>query len=61
MQTESIKTLGELKASNYKSRSIKDEMRENLIIGLQNGANPFEGIVGYDETVIPELQTAILS
>ena len=61
MQTEPIKTLGELKASNYKSRSIKDEMRENLIIGLQNGANPFEGIVGYDETVIPELQTAILS
>lgn len=61
MQTESIKTLGDLKASNYKSRSIKDEMRENLIIGLQNGSNPFEGIVGYDETVIPELQTSILS
>ena len=61
MQTESIKTLGDLKTSNYKSRSIKDEMRENLITGLQNGSNPFEGIIGYDETVIPELQTSILS
>jgi len=61
MLTESIKTLGDLKASNYKSRSIKDEMRENLITGLQNGSNPFEGIIGYDETVIPELQTSILS
>ena len=56
-----IKTLGELKASNYKSLSVKDELRKNLITQLQNKEVGFEGILGYDETVIPELQTAILS
>jgi magnesium chelatase subunit I len=56
-----IKTLGELKASSYKSLSVKDELRKNLIIQLQNKEAGFEGILGYDETVIPELQTAILS
>ena len=61
MKTESITTLGELKTSGYKSRTIKDEMRDNLISALKNATNPFEGIIGYDETVIPELQTAILS
>lgn len=56
-----IKTLGALKASNYKSISVKDELRKNLIKQLQNKEAGFEGILGYDETVIPELQTAILS
>lgn len=56
-----ITTLGELKASNYKSLSVKDELRKNLIKQLQNKEEGFEGILGYDETVIPELQTAILS
>ena len=56
-----IKTLGALKASNYKSLSVKDELRKNLIKQLQNKEAGFEGILGYDETVIPELQTAILS
>ena len=56
-----IKTLGELKASNYTSLSVKDELRKNLIRQLQNKDAGFEGILGYDETVIPELQTAILS
>ncbi len=55
------KTLGELKASNYTSLSVKDELRKNLITQLQNKEAGFEGILGYDETVIPELQTAILS
>lgn len=55
------KTLGELKASNYISLSVKDELRKNLIKQLQNKEAGFEGILGYDETVIPELQTAILS
>jgi magnesium chelatase subunit I len=56
-----IKTLGALKASNYKSLSVKDELRKNLIKQLKNKEEGFEGILGYDETVIPELQTAILS
>jgi magnesium chelatase subunit I len=56
-----IKTLGELKQSGYKSRSVKDELRENLIKQLQKHEGGFEGIVGYEDTVIPDLQTAILS
>jgi magnesium chelatase subunit I len=55
------KTIGELKKSGYKTKAIKDELRDNMISFLQNGNNPFEGILGYDDTVIPELQTAILS
>ena len=61
MDYTSISTLGELKASNYVSLSVKDELRKNLITQLQNKDAGFEGILGYDETVIPELQTAILS
>lgn len=54
-------TLGELKNSGWKSRSIKDELRENLIKKLRQGENPFYGILGYEDTVIPELERAILS
>ncbi len=56
-----IKTLGELKASGYKSRSVKDELRANLVKQLQMGEGGLEGIVGFEDTVIPDLQTAILS
>jgi magnesium chelatase subunit I len=56
-----IKTLKELKDSGYKSQSVKEEMRANLIKSLKAGTNPFEGIQGYEDTVIPQLQTAILS
>ena len=56
-----IKTLGQLKASNYQSISVKEELRKNLIKQLQAKEEGFEGILGYEETVIPELQTAILS
>ena len=56
-----IKTLGELKKTDYRSRSVKDELRENLIAQLQKHEGGFEGIVGYEDTVIPDLQTAILS
>ena len=55
------RTLGELIASNYTSLSVKEELRKNLIIQLKNKEQGFEGILGYEETVIPELQTAILS
>jgi magnesium chelatase subunit I len=56
-----VKTLGELKASGYKSRSIKEELRENLIERLKNKDLGFEGIIGFEDTVMPDLQTAILS
>ena len=56
-----IKTFGELKKAGYKPVSIKNELRRNLIKFLETNTNPFEGIIGYDETVIPDLQTAILS
>lgn len=55
------KTLGELRTTSYQSLSIKDELRKNLIKQLQQKEAGFEGILGYDETVIPELQTAILA
>src|SRR4030067_239017 len=61
MNYKSIKTLGELKKSGYKVLPIKDELRKNLIFSLKNGNNPFEGILGYDDSVIPDIQTAILS
>jgi magnesium chelatase subunit I len=56
-----IKTLGELKKSGYTAVSIKDELRNNLLRSLRAGENPFEGIHGYEHTVIPELERAILS
>ncbi|MFC5282166.1 sigma 54-interacting transcriptional regulator [Pedobacter alpinus] len=56
-----IKTLGELKKSGYKSRSIKEELRENLIARLKDKDLGFEGIIGFEDTVMPDLQTAILS
>src|SRR6188768_2940389 len=55
------KTLGELKKSGYVSRSIKTELRENLIRKLRNKETVFEGIWGYEETVIPDLERAILA
>lgn len=61
MDHKNIKTLGELKASKYKSLPVKDELRKNLIQLLKTKSEGFEGILGYEDTVIPELQTAILS
>ena len=61
MNLTSISTLGELKKSGYKSKTIKNELRENLICSLKKGENPFLGIIGYEETVMPDIQTAILS
>jgi len=56
-----IKTLKDLKSSGYISRSVKEELRENLIKQLKNKNTVMEGIIGYENTVIPDLQTAILS
>lgn len=58
---EKIKTISDLKKSGFVSRSIKEEMRENLIASLRRNKNPFSGIIGYDETVIPDIQSSILS
>jgi magnesium chelatase subunit I len=55
------KTLGELRASGYQPRTIKDELRDNLVQGIRTQTAFFEGIIGYEETVIPELERAILS
>ncbi len=54
-------TLGELKASGYQTRSVKDEMRANLIKKLQMGERLFPGVLGYEESVIPQLVNAVLS
>ena len=56
-----IKTLGDLIKSGYKSKSIKDELRENLISKMMSKETVFKGIHGYENTVIPELERAILS
>ena len=61
MKRQTIKTLGELKQSGYQSKSIKDELRDNLIKNIKNKKTTFEGIHGYENTVIPELERAILS
>src|SRR6187549_2108821 len=55
------KTLGELRKSGYVSRSIKTELRENLIAKLRNKENVFSGIWGYEETVIPDIERALLA
>jgi magnesium chelatase subunit I len=55
------KTLGELKASGYRPRSIKDELRENLIQKLKKKEKVFEGIYGFEDTVLPDIERAVLS
>ncbi|MBZ9730992.1 magnesium chelatase [Salegentibacter sp. JZCK2] len=61
MKIENINTLGELKKSGYKSRGIKEELRENLIEKIRKNEPTFPGIHGYEDSVIPELERAILS
>lgn len=58
---QQISTLGALKRSGYQPVSIKEEMRRNLVQKLRSNEPLFKGILGYEESVIPELQTAILS
>jgi magnesium chelatase subunit I len=56
-----VRTLGELRASGYVTRSVKDELRANLIAKLRAGERLFPGILGYNETVVPQLINAVLS
>ncbi|MGH7806997.1 MAG: magnesium chelatase [Thermodesulfobacteriota bacterium] len=55
------RTIGELKASEYKVLSVKEEMRKNLTDKLRRGEPIFSGIIGYEESVIPQLETAIIA
>lgn len=55
------KTLKELKDSGYVFKTIKEELRANLIRKLQNNENIFEGIIGFDDTVVPDIERAVLS
>ncbi len=55
------KTLGELKKLKYSYRSIREELRDNLILKLKSKEPFFKGIYGYDQTVIPDIERAILS
>jgi magnesium chelatase subunit I len=61
MNIQKIKTLGELKASGYQPKSIKEELRRNLICKLQKKENTFPGIIGYEDSVIPDVERALLS
>src|SRR5256885_10726208 len=61
MNIHKIKTLGELKKSGYKPLSVKDELRKNLIEKIRNKENTFPGIIGYEESVIPDTERALLS
>lgn len=58
---QDIKTLGELKKSGWESVSVKEEMRRNVIKKIQSGETLFPGIKGYDKSVIPQLQHALLA
>ncbi|MBL0234498.1 MAG: magnesium chelatase [Chitinophagaceae bacterium] len=61
MQIKNIKTLGDLRKSGYKPRSIREEIRENLLTRLRNGDSTFTNIIGYEDTVVPDVERALLS
>src|SRR4030095_6279274 len=61
MNIKNIKTLGDLKKSGYSSVGIKEEIRRNLVKKLQSKEETFPGILGYEESVIPDVERALLS
>jgi len=61
MDIQNIKTIGELKNSQYQSKPVKEELRRNLISNITRNINSFEGVIGYETTVIPQVERAILS
>jgi magnesium chelatase subunit I len=61
MRTDRPRTLGELRSSGYRMESVKDEMRRNLVAKLETGEPLFPDILGYEETVVPQIQNGILS
>src|SRR6478736_1906744 len=60
-QQPGIRTLGELRASGYRPKSVKEEIRQNLIVSIREKRNPFHGIIGYEDSVIPDVERALLS
>ena len=56
-----VSTLGELRAAGYSSRSLRDELRENLLAELAAGRDPWPGMHGYEATVIPQLERALIA
>src|SRR6201986_4181237 len=61
MNQPAINTFGALKASGYKPRHVKDELRSNLVQFIQKKQSPFNSILGYEDTVIPDVERALLS
>ena len=61
MDIKKIKTLGDLKKSSYSNRTIKEELRSNLLSRLEKKEPSFPGIYGFEDTVIPDLERALLS
>lgn len=57
----SARTVGELRASGHVQRSVRDEIRNNLLTALREGRDPWPGIVGFEDTVIPQLERALLA
>ncbi|HEY9294075.1 MAG TPA: magnesium chelatase, partial [Microlunatus sp.] len=58
---ERPRTLGELKAAGHRTRPVKEEIRANLLERLRSGTAAFPGIVGFDHSVLPELEAALLA
>ena len=56
MKKPTIKTIGELKASNYKSKTLNEEITKNLRLNLSKGVNVFSDLIGYEETVVPSVE-----
>ena len=61
MEQPNISTLEGLKKAGYKSKTVKEEIRENLIKFIQRKESPFQGILGYEDSVIPDVERALLS
>src|SRR3954464_12112276 len=59
--SERPRTLGELRSSGYKVLPVREELRKNLIEKIRGGQPLFPGIVGYEDSVIPQLENAILA
>lgn len=55
------KTLGELKNSGWKSQSVKEEIRKNAVVRITAGEELFSGVLGFEETVMPQLENALLA
>ena len=61
MTSDRPRTVGELKSSGYEPRTVKDELRQNLITKLKAGEDIFPGIIGFDDTVVPMIVNGILA